>query len=379
MEITDIRNEIDCIDDQLKSLFEQRMHQVLEMAKYKEEHSLPVLNASREREVLARVTEGQDDEMAGYTKVLFTSLFDLSRAYQSRSLYQNSALVQRVQEAMAGTPPLFPKSAVVACQGIEGSNSQLACDRLFSRPNIMYFSGFDAVFTAVNKGLCRYGILPIENSLWGSVGEVYDLMRRNHFHIVKSIKVKIEHALLAKSGTELADIREIVSHEQALGQCSAFLKTLPNVKITACDNTATAAKLVAESQRTDLAAIASADCGALYNLVSLSDEIALSDHNYTRFICIAKEMEIYPGADKISIMFTVPHRPGSLYGVISKFSALGVNLNKLESRPIPGKDFEFMFYADFEAELHDQTALNLLAQLEVSAEKFVFLGNYSEK
>ena len=374
-----LRAEIDTVDDRIKQMFEKRMSLVLGVAGHKAANSLPVLNAARERDILDRVTSGQSDEAAGYTRMLFSTLFDLSRVYQSRDLRHSSALVHGVRQAMAETEPLFPKSAVVACQGIEGSNSQQACERLFARPNIMYMNSFDAVFNAVGAGLCRYGILPFENSLRGSVGEVYDLMRENNFHIVKSVKVKIDHALLAKPGVALGDIREIVSHEQALGQCSAFLKKLPGVKVTPCDNTATAAKMVSESERTDIAALASVDCGALYNLVALNEDVQNNDNNYTRFICISKRMEIYPGANRISIMFTVPHRPGSLYAVISTFSALGVNLNKIESRPIPGKDFEFMFYADFEAELYDEAACNLLAQLELSAEKFVFLGNYSDR
>jgi len=236
----------------------------------------------------------------------------------------------------------------------------MACDRIFSLPNILYFRHFEGVFQAVQNGLCRYGILPIENSSYGSVTKVYDLMKKYDFHIAKSLKMLISHALLAKPETRMETITEIVSHEQAIGQCSEFLREHKDIKITVCENTAMAAQMVANSDRTDLAAISSKNCADLYGLTVLNSSIQNSEINYTRFICISKELEIYPGADKISLMLTLPHCPGSLYTTIAKFAALGLNLTKLESRPIPGKDFEFMFYFDFEASIYSEEVIRLL-------------------
>ncbi len=378
MELNEIRNKINDVDREITRLFETRMELVSEVADYKAKNNLPIFDGSREREIIARITENQSDEMAGYTKVLFTTLFDLSRSYQNRNWFLNSGTANDIKNAIANTPQLFPKSAVVACQGIEGANSQLACDRIFSRPKIMYMNSFESVFSAVDKGLCRYGILPIENSLYGSVTEVYDLMKKYKFYIAKSVKVRINHTLLAKSGTKISDLKEIFSHEQALGQCSEFLKSLCGVKITPCENTAVAAKMVFESDRHDIAAISSKSCAELYNLVPICSDIQNSDNNYTRFICISKSMEIYPGSNKISLMFTIPHRPGSLYGIISRFSALGVNLTKLESRPISGTDFEFMFYIDLDASIYSDEILNLICGMSAGPEYFAFLGNYSE-
>ena len=254
----------------------------------------------------------------------------------------------------------------------------MACDRLFSLPSIIYFRHFEGVFQAVQSGLCQYGILPIENSSYGSVIKVYDLMKRFDFHIAKSIKLLISHALLAKPGIKPDAIREIFSHEQAIGQCSEFLREHKEIKVTVCENTAEAAKMVSESARPDVAAISSKNCTELYGLALLSDSIQNSEVNYTRFICISKGLEIYPGADKISLMITLPHRPGSLYTTLAKFSALGLNLTKLESRPISGKDFEFMFYFDFEASLYSDDVIKLLSDLEASPDQFEFLGSYSE-
>ena len=183
---------------------------------------------------------------------------------------------------------------------------------------------------------------------------------------------------MGKPGTKLSDIKEVYSHEQAIGQCSEFLKERPDIKVTICENTAVAAKLVSEANRTDLAAISSQNCAELYGLSIISRNIQNSDNNYTRFICIAKELMVYPGSDRISLMLSIPHEPGALYSVISRFSTLGLNLTKLESRPIPGSDFEFMFYFDFEASVLRAEVVNLLSELSSGSDVFVFLGSYSE-
>ena len=378
MDLQEIRKEIDVIDRGLLELFLKRMDKTRLVAQYKKENNLPILNASREREIVYNMTKDLPDDMAAYTKILYTTLFDLSRSNQSSLLYTNSLLKENIENALENTPKLFPQNCTVACQGIEGAYSQLAADKLFNRANIMYFNNFAGVMTAVEKGLCKYGILPIENSVHGSVGEVYDLMKEHKFYIVKSIKFRINHCLLSKQGVSVSDIKEIYSHEQALGQCSDFLKNHPGVKVTIVENTAVAAKMVSTSDRNNVAAISSNDCANLYGLCVVDDMIQNSDNNYTRFICISKNLEIYPGANKISIMFALPHKPGALYSLISKFSAVGFNLTKLESRPIPGKDFEFMFYIDFESSIYSKETVSLLCEFDNSPEQFVFLGSYCE-
>ena len=242
----------------------------------------------------------------------------------------------------------------------------------------MYFNSFEGVFNAVEKGLCQYGILPIENSSAGSVTQVYDLMKQYNFHIVRSIKLKVDHALLVNPGATLSDIKEVCSHSQGLNQCTRFLKEHPEIKITVMENTAAAARYVAESGRKDIAAISSLNCARLYGLTPILENFQNSDHNCTRFICIGKNLEIFPGSDKISLMLTLPHEPGSLHGLIARFAALGLNLTKLESRPIPGKDFEFMFYFDASVSAHSAELLKLLAELEGTLEQFSFLGCYAE-
>ena len=378
MDLNDYRTRIDQIDDQLVKLFAERMETVVGIAKYKEEHNLPVRDAGRERKKLLALAEKSPEALREYVVSLYSLMFELSRSYQNRLLGRTTPLTQEISRAIENTPKLFPDSAVVACQGVEGANSQLACDKLFRLPNVLYFSSFEAVFQAIEKGLCRYGVIPLENSTAGSVNKVYDLMTKHHFHIVRSIRLKVDHNLLANPGARLEDIREIYSHEQAISQCAAFLQSLPNVKVIACENTAAAAKMVAESGRKDVAALSSRACMKLYNLVSLGDSVQDKGNNYTRFICISKNLEIYPGANRTSLMATLPHKPGALYKLLSRFYALGINLDKLESRPIPERDFEFMFYFDLDVPVYSPQFLQLMGELGSVCESFAYLGSYSE-
>jgi len=378
MDIQALREQINQCDTTLSNAFVKRMEIAAEIAKYKKENNLPVLDPERERDVITKVTQAVDEGMAINLKLLYSTIFDLSRTYQQRLLTKQTELTNRIQQAIEQTPDTFPKRAVVACQGIEGAYSQQACDKLFALPNLMYFRRFEGVFQAIQSGLCAYGVLPIENSSYGSVTEVYDLMRKYRFNIVRSVRMKIDHRLLAKPGVAISEVREIVSHEQAIGQCGAFLKSLKDVKITIFGNTAEAAQFVSASERKDLAAIASPACAAIYNLSVLSDQVSDSDSNYTRFICIAKELQIYPGANRMSLMLNVRHTPGALYAMIARFAALGLNLTKIESRPIAGTDFEFMFYFDLDASVYAPEALQLLCELDAGPETFTYLGSYSE-
>ncbi len=378
MDLSEIRQQINEIDEQLVALFKKRMETVVEVAKYKQENHLPVLDRTRERQVLCRVAEMAGEDLEHYAKVLYTTLMDVSRNYQRNFLDIGSPLAGVIGEAVEKTPSKFPTRAMVACQGTEGAYSQQACDQIFDFANIMYFETFDAVFNAVEKGMCRYGILPIENSSAGSVAQVYDLMEKHNFHIVRAVRQRIDHVLLGKRGTKLEDVKEIYSHPQAIAQCSEFLKAHPKIKVHEYANTAMAAKMVAESDRSDVAAIASRACGDLYDLVTLSASVSNSDSNYTRFICISRDLEIYPGANKISMTLSLPHQPGSLYGMLSRFAAMGMNLTKLESRPVPGSEFEFRFHFDIMASVTEPEVVKLLCELDEGTERFVFLGNYQE-
>lgn len=288
------------------------------------------------------------------------------------------SIAEKVQRALENSPNELPEGSCVACQGAEGANSQTACERIFKKSTILFFSSFKAVFSAVDNGLCKYGVIPIENSTAGSVNAVYDLMLNYDFSIVRSVRLKIEHNLLAKPGTQLENIREIYSHEQAISQCSAFLSTLKGVRVIPVENTAVAAKMVAESDREDIAAIASKACLKYYDLKYLKMSIQNNDNNYTRFICISKDAEIFPGADRTSLLLTLEHEPGSLYRALSVLNHYKINLLKLESRPIPKRDFEFRFYFDIETSVYSKELFQLLRDLPDVCEELRYLGSYSE-
>ena len=266
MEIKELRNQIDKIDEQLVELFKQRMGVSARVTEYKREHNMPVLDATRERELLARISTLAGEDMEEYARVLYATILDLSRSYQHKNLCSESVTSREVSAALENTSKLFPTKALVACQGVEGAYSQIAAEKLFRAANIVYFNNFEGVFSAIEKGMCKYGVLPLENSTAGSVNNIYDLMIGHNFKIVRSVRLKIDHNLLAKRGTSLSDIKEIFSHEQAIHQSEKFLKTLPGVKVTVCANTAMAAKMVSESDRTDVAALSSRYCAEQYGL-----------------------------------------------------------------------------------------------------------------
>ena len=378
MELKDLRNEIDQIDDELVKLFTRRMDVSARIAGVKKEKSLPIFVPAREREKLADVAQKAGPEMANYTRVLYSILFELSRSHQNSLNGNYSPLFDRITKAIESTPNLFPQDPMVACQGVEGAFSQIAAEKMFKNPFIMYFRNFEGVFNAIDQGLCRYGILPLENSTAGSAKKVYDLLIRHNFSIVRTFRLKVDHNLLAKPETKLSDIREIYSHEQAINQCSEFLQQLSGVTIIPVANTAIAAEMVSKSDRKDVAALSSRNCMELYGLECLASSIQDESSNYTRFICVSKNLEIYPGSDKTSIMLVLPHRTGSLYKFLARLYTLGINVTKLESRTVADRDFEIMFYFDLETSIYSEEFVQLMCELEDLCEDFRYLGSYRE-
>ncbi len=372
------RAAIDRIDRELVRLFCERMSVSADVAEYKRSVGKPVYDAARERALLCKISELAGPEMEEHTRKLYAGILAISKAYQYERLNTTSKLEKKITAAVKETSHFFPARAKVACQGVEGAYSLKAAEKLFACPDVSFYKTFDDVFAAIDKGECHYGILPIENSTAGSVTQIYDLMSCHRFYIVRALRLKVDHCLLVKPGTRLEDIREIVSHQQALSQCAGYIADLPNVKSTAMPNTAKAAEFVKSTNRTDVAAIANKDCADIYGLQLLAEAIQDNGNNYTRFICISKTPEIYPGADKTSIILTVPHKPGSLSRMLTQIDAMNINLTKLESRPIPGQDFEFLFYFDLESPVESPALLRLLGELESSSEKFRYLGTYRE-
>lgn len=377
MELSEIREKIDAVDDQLLQLFLERMTLSEAVAAYKNENHQPILNKQREREILAKVMEKSGDKER-YAYHLFSTLFELSRSRQAELISAPTRVRAQVEASLAAGNEVFPQTGLVACQGMEGANSQAACDRILPRGNIVYVKSFRAVAAAVESGLCQFGVLPIENSSNGSVRAVYDLLQHHRLSVVRSTRLCIRHELLALPGVRMEDITEIYSHEQAIGQCSQFLGGLNGVRVIPCDNTATAARLVAESGNRHAAAISSHPCAALYGLSCVNDAIQDSDNNYTRFICITKEPTIYAGSNRISLILSCDNKPGALYEILSKLAVLGINMTKLESCPAVGRNFEWIFFLELEADLRAPGVLPMLEELERLCAGFTFLGSYAE-
>lgn len=298
MDLSEYRTKIDEIDRQLVALFTERMATAADIAAYKKAHHLPVLDAAREQQKLRQIAELAPAALQNETQTLYRLLFALSRSYQNRLLGRTSPLHSEIEQAISDTPQFFPARAAIACQGVEGAYSQLACERLFCTPEISYFPDLDAVFAAVDEGLCRYAVVPLESSA------VYDLMMRYNFRIVRSVRLKPDRCPTSAVGEE--------SSESAQGG------------------------------------------------------------NSTRFLCISKQLEIYPGADRTSLMMTLPREPGALADVLSCLSALGISLGRLESRAA------CTFYFELEAPVSSPQFLQCMGELGKISEGCSYLGSYSE-
>jgi chorismate mutase / prephenate dehydratase len=378
MNLTDLRKKIDTIDDDICKLFQKRMEVVDAVGEYKRAHNEPVNNGMREREILTRISKSLPPHLEDFGRSLYRSIFDISKAYEAMYKEKDSPLYKELSALISAKPEQFPTRATVACQGREGAYSQLAAERLFEIPEIMYNKTFEGVFKMVSDGMCEYGILPIENSTAGSVNEIYDQLVKYDVHIVRSTRVKIDHLLLGAKGMKLNNMKVIYSHPQAIQQCSNYLGNLKDVQIIPCENTAIAAVQVSKDETRTSASISSRSCAELYNMEILDQDIQNYDSNYTRFICISKKARIYPGADRTSIMMVIPNKPGTLFSVLSRFSAIGANMVKLESRPIPNRDFEFVFYFDIELSIYNDKFASLISELDHCEEQFKYFGTYSE-
>ncbi len=271
----------------------------------------------------------------------------------------------------------LPSRARVACQGVEGAFSHQAADQFFAEPEIRFYDQFEDVFRAVENRQVEYGVLPIENSTAGSVVQVYDLMRKHDFYIIKDTEVLVRHNLLTACETTMQQLTDVFSHAQALGQCQALQEQYPQIRFHEFSNTAAAAKFVAEQNDPHLAAIASAKCASLYGMYTLEPDVQDVTGNATRFICIRNTPGFSAEANRISLCLTVPHKPGALYHMLHKFALNNLNLCKLESRPYPERRFEYLFYLDVEGRCSEFQVRWLLNELNNELGYFKFLGSYN--
>ena len=375
MDLLDLRKEIDSIDEQLIPLLLKRMGISEQVAKYKVERGIPVLNAEREQQILDNVAE-KCGEQGDTIKTVFAATMDASRALQHKIIGGGKELRELSENAMS-SDELTANGDFVACQGVEGAYSGVTANKLFPDAPVKFYKQFEDVFEAVNKGEAKFGVIPVENSTAGSVHESYDLIMKYRFYVVGAYDLKIDHCLCAKNDTKYEDITDVYSHPQALSQCSNFLKSFDFTGIN-YTNTAAAAKFVAQSSKNDIAVICSELAAKKYGLKILKRNVQNNNSNRTRFIVISKELIIGDDADKISLIFSAPHTTGSLYRVLGRFSMAGLNLTKLESRPIENSDFSYHFYVDVMGSVKDESTLDLVCALYDELPEFEFLGNYFE-
>jgi len=369
-----IRTEINEIDTEISKLFCRRMDCAAQVADYKAALGIAVTDAKRERAVLDRVRE-LTGEYAPAAEIVFATMMDVSRALQHGRLASGQEFLQSIEHAQLDLPPTY--EARVVCQGVPGAFSDEAAAMLFPGARPSFVSGFGDVFAQVESGAADYGILPVENAFAGSVHEVYDLMTSHRLTITAAAEVSINHCLLCRHGADISKLSAVLSHPQALSQCAEFL-TANGIAPLPYSNTAAAAAEVAAKSDDTLGAIASRRAAELYGLEVARDGIQTLSNNYTRFVAISHKSYIPPDADKISLLFALPHVTGSLYHILTRFASVGLNLTKLESRPTRGADFSYVFYVDFEGSLRDEATKRLLCALSEELTMFTFLGNYRD-
>jgi prephenate dehydratase len=265
----------------------------------------------------------------------------------------------------------------IAYQGEPGAFSEAASRLVSADASLVPCKAFEEVFASVEQGPAQYGVLPIENSIGGSIHRNYDLLMENHLPIVGEVEVPVVHHLLALPGASLPSIKRVYSHPQALAQCERFLRTLSGIEIIATYDTAGSAKMVQDGKLTDTAAIASARAGEIFALAPLASSIQDFSDNITRFIVIGRRPLNDVSPDKTTIVFSLPNEPGSLFKALSAFALRGVTLTKLESRPIPGRPWEYLFYVDLAAARDEMSCQRALGNLAEFAPVLRTLGSYT--
>lgn len=368
MDLNDLRKDIDEIDEQILSLFIKRMSVCKDVAAFKKQNNLPVLQGNREIELLKRINTLTPDNLKEGSEVLFKNIMDISKSLQQKEI-QSDFYIQPEKMNMGDVRK-------IGCQGISGSNQEEACRKMFSNADIKFYPTFSDVFEAVQNDEITCGILPIINSTAGSVSETYDLMRKYDFYVYARTKTEINHCLAAKKDYDIDRIETVYSHVQALSQCSAFIRD-NGLKKEAYVNTASAAKLCTESDR-PIAAICSEKCAEQYGLKILRKNIADVTPNYTKFICITKDFKVTDKPSTISVALSVPNQKSSLNRLLTKFSVNDIDLEHIESKPLQDGSFDVIFYIDFEGNIYEKSTASLLNELKNELSYFKFLGNYED-
>ena len=376
LDLQECRNQIDQIDDEIIRLFEERMKVCEEVAQYKIQTGKKVLDPQREQEKIKVLREKAHGEFNALgAQEIFQQIMAISRKRQYQLITEHGADVEEEDFRFVEKLPL--KDVRVVFQGVEGAYSYAAMRTYFDEEIRSYHvKTWRDAMEDVAAGRADYAVLPIENSTAGIVADMYDLLMEYNLFIVGEQIIRVEHVLLGNPGTTLSDIRRVCSHPQGLAQCKKYIEQHPSWKKVEVENTAGAAKRVKEEADPALAAIASREAGKVFGLEVLAENICENDQNSTRFIILGKEPVYEKSASKVSICFELPHASGTLYNMLSHIIYNGLNMTKIESRPIPGKTWEYRFFVDFEGNLRDSAVKNALHGLQAEANLLRVLGNY---
>ena len=374
MDLLECRNKLDVIDKKIIKLFEERMDICGKVAETKIASGKAVYDAEREKQKLDAVSAMADSEFNQVVvRELFSQMMSISRKYQYSILAEHGRAMKLGFERLDQLPM---EGVRVVHQGVEGAYSHAAAIQYFGEKAEIYLvARFEDAMKEVQLGNADYAVMPIENSSAGAVIDMYDLLTRYDNYIVAETFLPVNHALLGVPGANLSDVKTVFSHPQALMQCSAFLND-NGLKQISVENTAVAAKRVVEEGDKSQAAIASEIAGKLYGLELLKPFIQNNQGNTTRFVILANRKVYQKDAGKISLCFELPHTSGSLYNMLGNFIFNHVNMMMIESRPIPGKNWEYRFFVDIEGNLQDAGVKNALRGIGAEAQNFKILGNY---
>ncbi|MDE6034411.1 MAG: chorismate mutase [Ruminococcus sp.] len=368
MDLNELRNSIDITDEKILSLFMERMELCKGVAEYKKNNNMPVFQGGREKQVIDRIKRlTGDPALENGTSALFTTIMDISKLLQNRKLLPDT-------EEYTFNAPDFASTDKIGCQGTSGANSETAVKMIFGDKKPIFYNSFEDVFKAVQSGDIDYGVIPLKNSTAGMIDSAYDLMAKYSVYIVKQVCVEINHCLAVRKGTSINDIQCVYSHPQALAQCNAFI-TENGLKTAPYSNTATSAEMVSNNDD-KIASICSVDCAERLGLDIIATDIADCSVNRTQFVCISRDLQVLPSSDTISIMIQIPHTEGSLYRLLTKFYVNGMNLIRIENRPIRDGSFDVMFYLDFNGRLNDPAVRALMNDLSENMEYFRCLGTF---
>lgn len=374
-ELAELREQLDQIDDKIAELYEKRMEICAQVGEYKIKAGKKVFDRQREKEKLADVASKVKGEFNRKgIQELYQQLMSMSRKLQYRQLASAGAL-GRLPFILVDS--LDKENARVVFQGTEGAYSQAAMQQFFGPDvNSFHVRTFREAMEAIEEGSADYAVLPIENSSAGPVNEMYDLLDEFENYIVAETILPVVHTLSGLPGAKLSDIRRVYSKAEALMQTSRFLEDHSDWQKISVVNTAIAAKKVLNDQDITQGAVCSAYAAKVHGLSVLVEEINDDPDNCTRFIVVTNQKIYLKNASKISIRFELPHQSGSLYGILSHFIYNDLNMTKIESRPIKGKQWEYCFFVDFEGNMEDGAVKNAIRGLREEARNLKILGNY---